>query len=300
MPRIRTIKPEFWSDEKLAPLDPVDRLTFLGLISLADDFGRVHDNLKVIDAFVFPECSRTVRESLAKLSRMGRIRRGKSSSGKLIIEIQNWTKHQRVDKPQTATALPPIVPEESERDQQTQQNIEDSSIPEPFANDSGTAPEVFRTLSGTRDQGPGTLDQGSGTRDRSPRSAEVSKPTEVDQQSWDDWKSARKTKRAGPITQTVLTMIEREAESAGMSLNEAIVMAAGSSWITFKAEYIKGKGNQPRAPVTFAQQSALNTKEGGEKFLKEMQELFGDEETGLSELQDGNGNTLRLLGEGSK
>jgi hypothetical protein len=60
------------------------------------------------------------------------------------------------------------------------------------------------------------------------------------------------------------------------------------------------QSNQPRAPVTFAQQSVLNTKEGGEKFLKEMQELFGDEETGLSELQDGNGNTLRLLGEGSK
>lgn len=43
MARIRTIKPEFWSDEKLSPLAPIDRLTFLGLISMADDYGRVHD-----------------------------------------------------------------------------------------------------------------------------------------------------------------------------------------------------------------------------------------------------------------
>ena len=263
MPRIRTIKPEFWSDEKLAPLDPVDRLTFLGLISLADDFGRVHDNLKVIDAFVFPECSRTVRESLAKLSRMGRIRRGKSSSGKLIIEIENWNKHQRVDKPQTATALPPIVSIVDGEQQETQENIGDSSIPEPFANDSGTVPEVFRTLSGIRDQGSGTLDQGSGTRDRAPRSAEVSKPPEVEQQAWDDWKAARKTKRAGPITQSVLTMIEREAESAGISLQEAVSLAAGSSWITFKAEYVNGKS----APKTFRQLREENTQRAIREFV---------------------------------
>ena len=47
MPRIRTIKPEFWSDEKLAPLPPIDQLVFLGLISLSDDFGRVLDNIKI-------------------------------------------------------------------------------------------------------------------------------------------------------------------------------------------------------------------------------------------------------------
>ncbi len=53
MPRIRSIKPEFWADEKMSSLSPIDRLVFLGLIGMADDFGRVHDNVKVIDAFVF-------------------------------------------------------------------------------------------------------------------------------------------------------------------------------------------------------------------------------------------------------
>ena len=174
MPRIRTIKPEFWSDEKLAPLDPVDRLTFLGLISLADDFGRVHDNCKVIDAFVFPECSRTVRESLANLSRIGRIRRGNASSGKRIIEIVNWSKHQRVDKPQTATALPEIA----ECTDETLENAGEKPIREPFANHSGTVRDPLATLSGIRDQGSGTRDQGNNSC--SELAAPASKPAPSD------------------------------------------------------------------------------------------------------------------------
>ena len=168
MPRIRTIKPEFWADEKLAPLDPTDRLVFLGLISLSDDFGRVHDNVKVIDAFIFPECSRTSRESLAKLSRMGRIRRGKSSSGKRIIEVTNWEKHQRVDKPQRATALPEIVDICDENGQEMPQNASETIVRESFANDSGTVPGSFATLSGIRDQGSGTRDQGAREKEQRP------------------------------------------------------------------------------------------------------------------------------------
>ena len=155
MPRIRTIKPEFWSDEKLSMLSAIDRLVFLGLIGMADDFGRLHDNIKVIDAFVFPNSSETVRESVENLSRIGRIRRGKSSNGASIIEIANWSKHQRVDKPQTATALPAIHCE-------TNKNAGETIIPESFANGSRKAPETFAPGSGIRDQGSGILDQGAG------------------------------------------------------------------------------------------------------------------------------------------
>lgn len=107
MPRIRTIKPEFWADEKMAPLPPIDRLVFLGLISMADDGGRMLDNIRVIDAFIFPETSDSARESIATLSRMRRIRRGITPSGQRVIQIVGW-KHQKVDKPNMAAALPEI------------------------------------------------------------------------------------------------------------------------------------------------------------------------------------------------
>ncbi len=43
MSRIRTVKPEFFLDEDLAALDPLDRLTFIGLFCQADKAGRMED-----------------------------------------------------------------------------------------------------------------------------------------------------------------------------------------------------------------------------------------------------------------
>lgn len=111
MARIRTIKPEFWHDEKLAPLDPLTRLVFLGLIGMADDAGRVVANLKVIDAFIFASTSDTAREALATLSRIGRVAVGTTSSGQVVLQIANWERHQKVDRPNAKTCLPPIITE---------------------------------------------------------------------------------------------------------------------------------------------------------------------------------------------
>lgn len=108
MPRIRTVKPEFWADEKLAPLKPITRLVFLGLWSMADDAGRVVDNRKQIDAFIFPETDDSAWESLAILETLGRVSRGITESGQRVIQIINWS-HQKIDKPNMAAALPPIV-----------------------------------------------------------------------------------------------------------------------------------------------------------------------------------------------
>jgi len=149
MARIRTIKPEFWQDEKLAPLPEIDRLVFLGLISMADDCGRLLDNVKVIDAFIFAESSRTSRESLATLSRIGRVERGKTASGQRVIQIVNWTKHQRVDKPNNAAALPQIVAPS-----------EDTEIRESVANDSGIIRDPLALRPTTNDQRPTTYERG--------------------------------------------------------------------------------------------------------------------------------------------
>lgn len=108
MARIRTVKPEFWADEKLGPMDPVTRLVFLGLISMADDGGRLLDSVKVIDAFIFPYTDDSAKESVNVLDRSGRIRRGVTESGQAVIQIVNWD-HQKIDKPNTKAMLPPIV-----------------------------------------------------------------------------------------------------------------------------------------------------------------------------------------------
>lgn len=114
MARIRTIKPEFWADEKLGPLPPIDRLVFLGLISLADDCGRLLDNIKQIDAAIFPYTDDSARGSLARLTEMGRIVRGETSSGQRVIQVANWH-HQKIERPNLGGSLPPINGYEDER-----------------------------------------------------------------------------------------------------------------------------------------------------------------------------------------
>ena len=108
MARIRTMKPEFWQDEKLAPLAPIHRLVFLGLISHADDAGRLVDNIKLLDGLLFPETEDTARESLEILCGIGCIDRGYAESGQGVIQIVNW-KHQKIDKPNLAAANDPIA-----------------------------------------------------------------------------------------------------------------------------------------------------------------------------------------------
>lgn len=108
--RIRTIKPEFWGDEKLAPMDPLTRLVFLGLISMADDAGRLLDSVKLIDGVLFAHTDDSSREPLANLARAGRITRGITASGQRVIQINGW-RHQKVDHPNIKAALPPIAQE---------------------------------------------------------------------------------------------------------------------------------------------------------------------------------------------
>jgi hypothetical protein len=118
---------------------------------MADDSGRILDNVKIIDAFIFPETSETCRDALATLSRMCRIERGKTSSGQSVIQITNWSKHQKVDKPNNKTCLPPIVKKPNE-------NKEENDFRDAFANDSRRSRDALALRPTTDDHGPTTDD----------------------------------------------------------------------------------------------------------------------------------------------
>lgn len=153
MARIRTLKPEFWQDEKMVRLPDTTRLVFLGLLSMADDFGRLVFNPKLIEAMLFdpdgPDRSRDVRDSLATLSRIRRVVVGSTASGQRIIQIANWSKHQKVDRPNTSAALPEIVAIE-----------EDTSLRESLANHSREPREALATHTYDQYQRPTTNDRG--------------------------------------------------------------------------------------------------------------------------------------------
>lgn len=104
--RIRSIKPEFWRSDDIASLDWETRLFFIGLWSYVDDNGVGIDRLASIAADLFsgdlerdpPETFARVSRGLQTLSEAGRITRYTVES-KAYLEITNWSKHQRIDKP---------------------------------------------------------------------------------------------------------------------------------------------------------------------------------------------------------
>jgi hypothetical protein len=108
MARIRSMKPELWGDEKLAPLAAIHRLVFLGLISQADDAGRLMDSVRYIDGLLFSRTDDSCAASLVVLHQLGVIERGSTASGQPVIQITKWSRHQKIERPNLKGALPPI------------------------------------------------------------------------------------------------------------------------------------------------------------------------------------------------
>lgn len=102
MPRLRTIKPEFWSSAQVMDCKLVTRLFFIGLWNFADDAGRHKLEPRRLKAQIFPAddeiISKTILGMLDELSTNGLINRY-DVAGVSYFEITGWKRHQRIDKP---------------------------------------------------------------------------------------------------------------------------------------------------------------------------------------------------------
>jgi hypothetical protein len=106
--RIRTIKPEFWANEKMGRLPDFARLLAIGLLNYADDYGYFWANPLMIRGALLPfeEDSSKVLKGLAQLESEGYISLGKTADGRSCGKVINFTKHQRVDKPKDSEIEP--------------------------------------------------------------------------------------------------------------------------------------------------------------------------------------------------
>lgn len=108
MPRIRSLKPSFWTDARVCTLTRDQRLLLVGLISLADDEGRFVASPAAVAGYVFPQDQlplRTVGRWIEVI--------GKSEivdiyqlDGMTYGQFRNWSKHQRINR-STPSVYPP-------------------------------------------------------------------------------------------------------------------------------------------------------------------------------------------------
>lgn len=134
MARIRTIKPEFPQSESMGRVSRDARLLFVLLWNICDDHGRTRAASRMLASLLFPyddDAPKLLPDWIGELEAEGCIRLY-VSGGSTYLEICNWLKHQKIDKPGK-----PVFPA-----------FDDNSTP--FAN--------------VRESSP--LDQGSRTKDQ--------------------------------------------------------------------------------------------------------------------------------------
>jgi len=255
MARIRTIKPEFWQNEQLASLSEHARLLAIALLNHADDEGYFLANQSLVRAACFPfeEHSKKVLGSIQELSSVGYIE-VRECSGKSIGFICKFSVHQRIDKPQKSKLSTVFQANPKE-------NKDSENIPGTFQEGSKNIPRLERK---GKEQGNGMEKEKEGGMELS-QATDFSKcPDSVEQKTWENWLDVRKRKKAGPVTESVLAMLQREATKAGVTLQEAVFTCAGKNWINYDATWVAGKSQQK----TFAQLSQENTQKAISEFTE--------------------------------
>lgn len=220
MARIRTIKPEFPHSESMGKVSRDARLCFIMLFTLADDEGRLRGNSRMLASLLFPyddDAKSKIDKWLEELVAVESIVRYQCE-GDSFIEIAKWLSHQKIDKPSK------------------------SKLPAP-TNES-------RILANPRESS--SLDQGEdqGSRIKEKKCAIAQHPSDVQEQVWKDWTALRKAKRA-PVTETVIDSARKEAQKAGMSFNDFLVVWCRRGSQGLEADWLKSHEKQ-----SFAQQAA--------------------------------------------
>lgn len=126
MPRIRSIKPDFYDDERLGALPVPVRFLFIGLWVFADDDGVVKANLKWLKSKIFPYDDDmrigTLEQQLLALSK-SRMLVPFTYNGENYYVIRNFKKHQRIDKPYPSAVPQDVISEALAPFQEHSQNV---------------------------------------------------------------------------------------------------------------------------------------------------------------------------------
>src|SRR5258708_36561171 len=101
MPRIRTVKPEFWSHPVMCRQDDATRLMAVALLNYADDHGYFYAEPAAVRSFArpFDEDSTIIRRAMAQLIKIGYIEVREHPEMGPVGRVSKFGCHQRVDRP---------------------------------------------------------------------------------------------------------------------------------------------------------------------------------------------------------
>lgn len=263
MARSRNIKPSFFQNEDLAELDPLARLLFIGLWTEADYKGCIEYRPKRLKVRLLPYDECDTEALVNNLERSGFVVTY-SVSGQRYLKVVNFEKHQNPHKNEreTGSEIPDIdkseaqpidsaaltkTPEENGTDRESDGTAPaDSLLPQPDSLNPITDTPTPDSTGG--DKSP---KRGKRAEDFDAVGFLVGKG--VTEKVAKDWLALRKTKKLAP-TETAFAGVEREAEKAGLSLQDTIELCCLRGWGGFEAKWCErerpaGGRRQMRIPM---------------------------------------------------
>jgi hypothetical protein len=154
MARIRTIKPEFWTDERLSELPEAVHMLAAALLNYADDEGFFNANPALVKAACFPlrEPSVSIHGGLTELSNIGYLQLFDGIDGRKYGWIVSFSKHQKINRP-SPSRIRGLV-RFSEDSVNAHGGLSESSLPEQGSG-RGTGNREQGTRSGREAEGEG-------------------------------------------------------------------------------------------------------------------------------------------------
>ena len=103
MPRRRMIDPDFWNDSRVKRLSPTERLLFIGMVSQADDEGRLLADPAFLRSKIFPYDDFTLEDITSMRDRIVETNPNVhlyQNSGEDYLCFRKWPRYQKPSHPQ--------------------------------------------------------------------------------------------------------------------------------------------------------------------------------------------------------
>lgn len=178
MPRIRSVKPELWSDQDLAKLSRDARLLYIALWNMADEHARLQGDPRWVKGHCLPyddDLGPTATDGLLdELAAGGKVVRY-TVAGDPFLYLPKLAQHQRLDPVKVPSRLP--APEDADPVQTSTDPVRTESVPtyDPYAqthespgqtaNDWISAPGADSSVPGADSSAPIVAKQVAGSRE---------------------------------------------------------------------------------------------------------------------------------------
>lgn len=238
MARARNIKPAFFQNESLGELDPLARLAFIGLWTVADYKGCVEFRPKRLKVQILPYDDCNFEQLMIALDKSGFISIY-SVLDQSYIKVNNFVKHQNPHKNERESGSSiPDIPADYKNSTKNHEDSSDFTKIEKNLEQDGTARADSLLLNPDSLIPPITpvIPAKAGNNNKKGSSLAV-RPDEIPEQVWNDYQVLRKRKKA-PLTVTAFEGLRAEANKAGIRISDVLVLCCRNGWQGFQAEWL--------------------------------------------------------------